>query len=234
MDIDGFVGDGKHGRIGAAAGDRRHDGGIDDPQAFDAAHLEVRRDDGVAIGLAAHPAGDDGMIVRLDGASAMRRERLVRHDVRSRKDLPVDHAPHRARRQNLPGIAQTRDGQAQILRVAEESRIDLRRGERIGRCQAHRPARPRPQEARIQRHAVGRLDAGDIAVEIDRRHAVELRRRPCASIGIDEGAGLNAGRGDGARLEQRMYCRPWPIMREAAILAEATEGLVVPATMGTS
>ena len=69
---------------------------------------------------------------------------------------------------------------------------------------------------------MGRLDAGDIAVEIDRRHAIELQRRPCASIGIDEGAGLHAGRGDGARLEQHVL-QAVAHHGEAAILAEIAE-----------
>src|SRR5882757_10987875 len=48
------------GRVGVAAGDRRHDRGVADPQPLDAADLEVGADDRELVD--AHPAGADAVV----------------------------------------------------------------------------------------------------------------------------------------------------------------------------
>src|SRR5688572_9702676 len=63
-DVDSLIGDREHRRVRIAARDRRHHGGIDDPQAGDSDDPQVRRHDRVRIRGAAHPTGTDRVIVR--------------------------------------------------------------------------------------------------------------------------------------------------------------------------
>ena len=80
----------------------------------------------------------------------MGREILVRDRVGSRKEFPVDEILEQGRREDLAGVAQPGDGQAQIVRMAEELRIDLGRGQGVRRGRADRAARLRSQKAGIR------------------------------------------------------------------------------------
>ena len=82
------------------------------------------------------------MVIRLD----RRRQCAARSASRdgAGKKLPVDHLPHRARRQHPSGVPQARDRQAQIVRMAEELRVNERGSEGVSGGEAHGAAGFRP------------------------------------------------------------------------------------------
>src|SRR3712207_4308369 len=108
-EVDCFICDREYRRIRVAAGDRWHNGCVDDPKTQDGADLEIWRNYGMLIGLTPHPASTHRMIIGFDRLPTMDSEIHVGRDIGTRKQLFVHHLPDRADRQYQIGRASCRE-----------------------------------------------------------------------------------------------------------------------------
>ena len=160
---DNLLGDGVHRRAHVRRQDQRHDGGVDDAQAADAVHPQIRPDDATVLALH-HRAGRAQMRVRRLHLLPQRRPKLVvRRDVGARCELGRTQFRHGARRHQLAVLADRRHQDLDVDRVREGAPVDERRRERVGAVDAH------PASAERLERRDGNLRAAVVRRLLDRR-----------------------------------------------------------------
>jgi Zn-dependent protease with chaperone function len=174
--LGGALGDHDRRRIGVAADQLRHYGGVDHAQALHAAHPQLRVDDGVRIAVRAHRAGADRVVDRLGLAAD--------EHVDGRVTLRFRALPRRGAvpgREGLLGEDLAREPHAfahhlevEAFRVAEVVGFDARLGRGVGVGEVQAAAALRPQEAGVHGEAVAGQLVAAVVVEL-RRHEVELQ-----------------------------------------------------------
>ena len=188
-EVGAALADHDRGRVGVAAGDRRHDRGVADPQPLDAADLEVGADDRELVD--AHPAGADAVVDRR-GPVEDRVAQLLALEVRAGVDLLLDRAAERRAGHDLAHHLRALGEHLEVGGVGEVLEVDQRRRRRVGRREPQRAAAARVDQRRQhrERRCAGRRRAGSARPGWARRRttaagaaAGRVRRSPATSAG---------------------------------------------------
>ena len=172
--VDGLLGDHDRRCVGIAADEGRHHRRIDDAQPLQAAHAQLRVDDGERV--VPHPARADRVIHGVGAPPQHVADFIVGVDVRGEQ---VARGPAgECRRFHQPSCeAEARDHVVEVARVVEERGIDARCRERIGAVQRDRAAAARPQQAHVARQPVAGVQLARMIVdERDDEVQLDVRR----------------------------------------------------------
>ena len=201
------------GRVGVAAGDRRHDRGVADPQPLDAPDLEVGADHRQLVD--AHPAGADAVVDRRRPVEDRVAQLLARCRPApgwiSSLTAPPNAAPAMISRTISDPSAST----VEVVGVGEVLEVDQRRRRRVGAGQPQRAAAARVDQRGQDRHRRPRVDVVPdrlvlVGRDVGPRQQVQLQ---VGYVGRQRRAHERDGLEDGVRQER--LARPQDLLGHA-------------------